>query len=140
MKILTRFLLVLATLSVASSGAASDDTYSKAVRVFKEAGQSEAYFSKEYGYALFPTVGKGGFVIGGAHGSGRVYAGGNYVGDTSMTQLSVGLQARASASNSAATNVGQGWTKGTAVFTVAKGGLMYEATVVGQKFSYTARK
>jgi len=93
MKILTRFLLVLATLSVASSGAASDDTYSKAVRVFKEAGQSEAYFSKAYGYALFPTVGKGGFVIGGAHGSGRVYAGGNYVGDTSMTQLSVGLQA-----------------------------------------------
>ena len=57
-----------------------------------------------------------------------------------MTQLSVGLQARASASNSAATNVGQGWTKGMAVFTVAKGGLMYEATVGGQKFSYTARK
>ena len=101
MKILTRFLLVLATLSVASSGAASDDTYSKALRVFKEAGQSEAYFSKAYGYALFPTVGKGGFVIGGAHGSGRVYAGGNYVGDTSMTQLSVGLQARASASRPA---------------------------------------
>jgi lipid-binding SYLF domain-containing protein len=93
MKILTRFLLVLTILSMASSGAASDDTYSKAVRVFKEAGQSEAYFSKAYGYALFPTVGKGGFVIGGAHGSGRVYAGGNYVGDTSMTQLSVGLQA-----------------------------------------------
>ncbi|HAC79796.1 MAG TPA: hypothetical protein DCG06_05845, partial [Deltaproteobacteria bacterium] len=81
MKILTRFLLVLATLSVASSGAASDDTYSKALRVFKEAGQSEAYFSKAYGYALFPTVGKGGFVIGGAHGSGRGYAGGDYVGD-----------------------------------------------------------
>ena len=140
MKILTRFLLVLATLSVASSGAASDDTYSKALRVFKEAGQSEAYFSKAYGYALFPTVGKGGFVIGGAHGSGRVHAGGNYVGDTSMTQLSVGLQARPSASNSAATNVGQGWTKGMAVFTVAKGGLMYDATVGGQKFSYTARK
>ena len=93
MKILTRFLLVLTILSMASPGAASDDTYSKAVRVFKEAGQSEAYFSKAYGYALFPTVGKGGFVIGGAHGSGRVYAGGNYVGDTSMTQLSVGLQA-----------------------------------------------
>ncbi|HAC79797.1 MAG TPA: hypothetical protein DCG06_05850, partial [Deltaproteobacteria bacterium] len=67
-------------------------------------------------------------------------AGGNYVGDTSMTQLSERLQARASASNSAATNVGQGWTKGMAVFTVAKGGLMYEATVGGQKFSYTARK
>jgi lipid-binding SYLF domain-containing protein len=93
MKVLTRFLLILAALSLASASPASDDTYSKAVRVFKEAGQSEAYFSKAYGYALFPTVGKGGFVIGGAHGSGRVYAGGNYVGDTSMTQLSIGLQA-----------------------------------------------
>ena len=191
MKVLTRFLLILAALSLASASPASDDTYSKAVRVFKEAGQSEAYFPKAYGYALFPTVGKGGFVIGGAHGSGRVYAGGNYVGDTSMTQLSIGFQAGgqafseivffkdkrafedfssgnfefsaqiaavaitagagasagttgssagASVSNSAATNVGQGWTKGMAVFTVAKGGLMYEATVGGQKFSYTARK
>lgn len=93
MKVLTRFLLILAALSLASASPASDDTYSKAVRVFKEAGQSEAYFPKAYGYALFPTVGKGGFVIGGAHGSGRVYAGGNYVGDTSMTQLSIGLQA-----------------------------------------------
>ena len=191
MKFFLRLFVVLVTLSMASVSEASDDTYSKAVRVFKEAGQSEAYFSKSYGYALFPTVGKGGFVIGGARGTGRVYAGGNYVGDASMTQLSVGLQAGgqafseiiffqdkraftdftsgnfefsaqiaavaitagagasagttgnsagASASDSAATNVAHGWTKGMAVFTVAKGGLMYEATVGGQKFSYTPRK
>jgi lipid-binding SYLF domain-containing protein len=45
-----------------------------------------------YGYAVFPTIGKGGAVIGAAHGSGRVYVKGEYVGDTSMTQLSVGPQ------------------------------------------------
>lgn len=191
MKVFIGSLVVFMSLGMVSVGEASDDTYSKAVRVFKEAGQSEAYFSKSYGYALFPTVGKGGFVVGGARGTGRVYAGGAYVGDASMTQLSVGLQAGgqafseiiffqdkrafddftggnfefsaqiaavaitagasasagttgnsagASASDSAATNVAHGWTKGMAVFTVAKGGLMYEATVGGQKFSYTPRK
>lgn len=42
---------------------------------------------------MFPTIGKGGLIAGAAHGTGRVYAHGKYVGDTSMTQLSVGLQA-----------------------------------------------
>jgi lipid-binding SYLF domain-containing protein len=41
---------------------------------------------------VFPTIGKGGMGIGGAYGKGRVYAGGNAVGETSMTQLSIGFQ------------------------------------------------
>ena len=161
------------------------DEYADTVSVFKKAGESALYFDKSYGYAVFPTIGKGGLGIGAAHGSGRVYAKGKYVGDTSMTQVSFGLQAggqaysqivffedkrsfdeftsgnfefgagvsavaiTAGASASAgstgpsagasggkndATTRGT-YRKGMAVFTVAKGGLMYEASIAGQKFS-----
>ena len=50
--------------------------------------ESTRFFSNSYGYAVFPTIGKGGVGIGGAHGKGRVYVKGAHVGDTSMTQLS----------------------------------------------------
>jgi lipid-binding SYLF domain-containing protein len=165
------------------------DSYQDTINIFKKAGQSSRYFSTAYGYAVFPTIGKGGVGIGGAHGSGRVYAKGKYVGDTSMTQLTVGLQlggqaysqiiffqdersfreftsgnfefgaeasaiaitagasaeagttggsAGASATKNNAATAG-GYYKGMAVFTVAKGGLMYEASIGGQKFNYKAR-
>jgi lipid-binding SYLF domain-containing protein len=164
------------------------DSYSDTAALFRNAGASSGFFKSSYGYALFPTIGKGGLVVGGAHGTGRVYKNGKYVGDSSMTQLSVGLQAggqayseivffedqrafdeftsgnfsfsgnvsavaiTAGASASAgtdgstagasggkkdATTTG-GYQKGVAVFTIAKGGLMYEASVSGQKFSYKA--
>jgi len=66
--------------------------YQDTVKIFKEAGESSAYFGSCYGYALFPTIGKAGFVVGGAGGEGRVYQYGKYVGDTSMFQLSIGFQ------------------------------------------------
>jgi lipid-binding SYLF domain-containing protein len=164
------------------------DSYSDTVGLFKNAGASAGFFTSSYGYAVFPTIGKGGLGIGGAHGKGHVYRQGKYVGDTSMTQLSIGLQAggqayseiiffqdqrafdeftsgnfsfsgnvsavaiTAGASASAgtggssagasggkkdATTAGE-YQKGVAVFTIAKGGLMYEASVAGQKFSYKA--
>ncbi|MEJ1963150.1 MAG: lipid-binding SYLF domain-containing protein [Gammaproteobacteria bacterium] len=69
------------------------DAYSDTITLFKNAGESASFFSKSYGYAVFPTIGKGGLVVGGAHGTGRVYRQGKEVGDTSITQLSVGLQA-----------------------------------------------
>ena len=69
------------------------DSYNDTVGLFKNAGASSSFFSSSYGYALFPTIGKGGLVVGGAHGKGRVYRQGKYVGDTSMTQLSIGFQA-----------------------------------------------
>src|SRR5689334_14706384 len=68
------------------------DSYSDTIKAFREAGQSAKLFDNCYGYAVFPTIGKGGVGIGGAHGKGRVYTAGNYVGDTSMTQLTIGLQ------------------------------------------------
>jgi lipid-binding SYLF domain-containing protein len=168
-------------------GPACADEYGATVDSFKAAGQSASFFSKSYGYAVFPTVGKGGFVVGAAHGTGHVYARGKYVGDASMTQVSVGFQAggeayseiiffedkrsfdeftsgsfefsadanavviTAAASGTAGTSGATGsasagdkaatagrYYKGMAVFTIAKGGLMYQATIGGQKFSYKA--
>jgi lipid-binding SYLF domain-containing protein len=183
--LLAALLPVLALLSATARA----DEWSDTEALFKNAGESDHYFSSAYGYALFPTIGKGGIGVGAAHGSGRVYARGKYVGDTSMTQVTVGLQlggqafsqiiffqdersfkeftsgnfefgAQASAiaitagaSASAGTTGGSAgasggkkdattagkYYKGMAVFTIAKGGLMYEAAIGGQKFSYKAR-
>lgn len=174
------------TLLALVSGAARADEYSDTITIFKNAGQSGTFFNKSYGYAVYPTVGKAGFIVGGSHGDGRVYRQGVYVGDTSVTQLTAGLQAggqafsqivffedqRAfneftagsyefgaqvqataiTASASAQTTTGGStagasggkkdaatagrYDRGLAVFTVAKGGLMYEASVGGQKFKY----
>jgi len=179
----------VALLLAVSSGVALADEYDDTVKLFKDAGQSAGFFGNSYGYAVFPTIGKAGLGVGGAHGDGRVYAAGKHVGDTSMTQLSVGLQAGgqafsqivffqdkrafdeftsgnfefgagmgavaitaaasagattagssagASGGKKDATTVGK-YNKGMAVFTIAKGGLMYEASVSGQKFKYKAR-
>ena len=68
------------------------DEYDDTLKTFREAGQSGRLFAKSYGYAVFPTIGKGGIGIGAAHGNGRVYAKGKHVGDASMTQITVGAQ------------------------------------------------
>lgn len=165
------------------------DAYQDTIKVFRDAGESGGFFNNSYGYAVFPTIGKAGIGIGGAHGKGQVYANGKHVGDTSVTQLTIGFQlggqafsqiiffedkrafeeftsgnfefgAQATAvaitagASAAATTTGSsagasggkhdattvgGYSKGMATFTVAKGGLMYEASVGGQKFSYTPK-
>ena len=84
--------LMGAVLMLWSAAAAADD-FDATIAMFKDAGESARFFNDSYGYAVFPNVGKGGFIIGGGYGDGRVYRGGKYVGDTSVTQLSVGLQA-----------------------------------------------
>ena len=180
-------LTVITGVTLMLSGAvARADSYDETIGLFRQAGASAAFFDKCYGYAVFPTIGKGGLGIGGAHGSGRVYEQGRYVGDTSMTQLSFGLQfggeaftqivflqdrrafeeftrggfefgaevsavvitagasagaatsgssAGASGGKKDATTAGK-YHKGMAVFTIVKGGAMYELSVGGQKFSY----
>lgn len=82
-------LLLLLLLACAAVWA---DDYDNTIKVFQNAGESGQFFKKCYGYAVFPTIGKGGIGIGGAYGKGRVYAGGKHVGDTSMTQLTAGFQ------------------------------------------------
>ena len=81
------FLLVALAVSPAWA-----DEYSDTIAIFKNAGASGKFFETAYGYAVFPTIVKGAFIVGGAHGGGRVYAKGKYVGNSSMTQATVGLQ------------------------------------------------
>ena len=187
MRALLRFGLLMAALAV-PAGVALADAQSDTISIFRHAGESRAFFSTAYGYAVFPTIGKGALGVGGAYGTGRVYAHDTPIGGASMAQVSVGLQAggeayseiiffqdklaldrftggnfefsgdvgataiTASASVSAGTtgeNSGasadkhmaktQGqYTNGMAVFTVAKGGLMYNVSIAGQKFSFDA--
>ena len=92
MNTLIRGFLVIAVFAMGSSAAWADD-YSDTVALFKNAGQSASFFSNSYGYAVFPNIAKGGLGVGAAHGKGQVYVGGKHVGNTSMTQVSVGLQA-----------------------------------------------
>jgi lipid-binding SYLF domain-containing protein len=142
------------------------------VATFKRTDPSiERFFSSSAGYAVFPTVGKGGLGVGGAHGSGMLFdRSGKALGKTSLTQLTVGLQAggqtyseiiffetpRALADfegghfalsaqvSAVALSAGKAKTAkyehGVAVFTATKTGLMYEASVGGQKFSYEPLK
>jgi lipid-binding SYLF domain-containing protein len=118
------------------------------------------------GYAVFPSVGKAAVGVGGAHGQGVVYARGRKIGRSTLTQLTVGLQlggqeysevvifkdeaslanfkrgklklnAQASAiALDERAGADLAYRDGVAIITMAKGGLMYEASVGGQKFSF----
>ncbi|WP_244325816.1 YSC84-related protein [Shewanella aestuarii] len=84
--------LISATLIFSPSSFAKDDSYTEAITNFQKAAETQAFFNTAYGYAIFPTVGKGGFGIGAAYGKGRVYKGGMHTGNSSLSQLSVGFQ------------------------------------------------
>ena len=144
---------------------ASDKTI-KALNKFKKISSLKTYFKKARGYAVFPNVGKGGIGIGGARGKGEVFENGKVIGSTSLTQVSIGFQlggqafsqiiffkdkksldrftegnfefgASASAALiSEGANASADYSDGVAVLTFSKGGLMYEASIGGQKFSY----
>jgi lipid-binding SYLF domain-containing protein len=72
--------------------AARADEYRNAIELFRHAGRSAGYFGRSYGYAVFPTIGKAGFVFGAGYGNGRVFRQGVHIGDASVTQLSFGYQ------------------------------------------------
>ena len=138
----------------------------KALNKFKNISSLKPYFKKARGYAVFPNVGKGGFGIWGARGKGEVFEKGDVIGSTTLTQLSVGFQLGGQAFSqiiffknkkslerftegnfefgpsasavliSEGANASADYSDGVAVFTFSKGGLMYEASIGGQKFSY----
>lgn len=88
------FLLSLALAfagQTALAGAEENAPFQEAKKAFIDAGAADM-FNTAYGYALFPSIGKGGIGVGGAHGTGRVFAGGQMTGNASMTQLTVGFQ------------------------------------------------
>ena len=90
MKLILRTVLLTLSMSLMFSSAWADN-YSETKKMFEEAGLSDM-FESAFGYALFPTIGKAGFVIGGAYGKGHVYAQNKYYGNTSMTQATIGFQ------------------------------------------------
>ncbi|MBC2754097.1 MAG: lipid-binding SYLF domain-containing protein [Desulfobacteraceae bacterium] len=75
------------------SNLAHADSYLNAIEVFKKSPAVQPFFQNAYGYAVFPTIGKAGFVIGGAYGEGKVYRGGEVTGKSSIVKLSIGWQA-----------------------------------------------
>jgi lipid-binding SYLF domain-containing protein len=87
-----RLIVLVAALGVPFTAAFAGRD-SDTATLFRNANQSAEYFSGSYGYAVFPTIGKGGLGIGAAHGSGHVYSNGRRVGHVTMNQLSVGFQA-----------------------------------------------
>ena len=98
MKRLFTILVSLAVSSMFGSMAHADDDAAEcaeAIKLFQDAGESAGYFKNSYGYAVFPTIGKAGLGIGGAHGSGCVYKQGKQVGTAKMSQVSFGWQAGA---------------------------------------------
>lgn len=126
----------------------------------------EKHFNEAYGYVIFPNVGKGAIGIGGAAGNGVAYEQGAEVGMAKLTQVSIGFQwggqayreviffenkaamddfkankvelsAQASAvAATAGASADANYKEGVMVFTMQKGGLMYEASVGGQKFKF----
>ena len=169
---------------------AQADNYSNTIEVFKKSQAVQPFFKNAYGYAVFPTIGKGGVGIGGAYGKGRVYQGGKVTGTTSLVKATIGFQlggqvfseiiffqdkrayneftsgnfefdaaasavaitagvqakagtegatAGASAGPATGEQAKTSYRKGMAVFVHAKGGLMYEAAIGGQKFSFKAK-
>jgi hypothetical protein len=73
MKLLRFNLFAVLLILIVSPGSAWANDYTETIKIFKEAGASSGFFDNSYGYAVFPTIGKGGVGIGGAYGKGRVY-------------------------------------------------------------------
>ena len=139
-----------------------------ALQAFKEIPELKPFFEQANGFALFHNVAKGGIGIGGAGGKGEVFQGGKVIGSTSLKQISIGFQLGGQTfseiiffkeerdterfvegnfefgAQASAVLIKQGvsvetaYSNGVAVFTLAKGGLMYEASIGGQKFSFEA--
>lgn len=176
------------TVSVGTSAfaAASLQDCQEAMGRFKELGNVSDLLAESYGYAVLPTIGKGGIGVGGAAGSGCVFADGEHVGNVSMGQVTIGWQlggqaysqlilfrnadtykeftqgnfefgadatavaltygaAAGATTQGASATVGDthgkgAWKRGMAIFTLAKGGLMYEATIGGQKYNFKPLK
>ncbi len=180
-------LIVLTILIPNISIATEVKDYSKSIDVFKESPQVQPFFANSYGYAVFPVIGKGAFVVGGAYGKGQVYRDNKVTGITRLVKASIGLQiggksfsqilffqdkraydeftsgefgldaeaaaviivgggsAQTGSSGTTAGESGMGkmgqqakgvYKKGLAIFVRQQGGLMFEASVAGQKFSY----
>jgi lipid-binding SYLF domain-containing protein len=177
--------LILRISAVAFAAEVKD--YSSTINLFKDSPVVTKFFNNSYGYAVFPIIGKAGFVIGGSYGEGQVYQGGTVTGKSSVIEGTIGFQLGGKAfseiiffqdkraydkftsgsfefdataqaivitvgaqADAGTAGVGAGATagpktgiqaetdyvNGMASFVHAKGGLMYEFSLGGQKFTF----
>ncbi len=133
---------------------------------FRARPELRPYFNEAYGYAVFPTVGKAAFFLGGAYGTGKVWEHGTLIGSARISKASVGFQVGgeayseivffesgralekfkrgelafhaevSAAAPAVGANLEAAWDHGVAVFARSKGGLMASAAVGGQKFDF----
>ena len=182
LKIIAVLAVLLTLVGTSAYAAATAEECKATFAKFKDLGNVPQLLAETYGYAVLPTIGKGGIGIGGAGGTGCVFAGSKHTGNISMGQVTIGFQlggqaysqlilfqnadtykefiggnfefgadatavaltygAQAGASTKGAsasagdTKGAADWKRGMAVYTIAKGGLMYEASIGGQKFKY----
>jgi len=143
-----------------------DDAKAAKAEFIKADGLMKNLFDNAYAYVILPNVGKGGIGIGGAAGNGAVFQKGTLIGMAKMTQVTIGFQwggqayreviffetkadldrfkenrlelsAQASAvAATAGASANVKYKDGVMIFTQAKGGLMYEASIGGQKFKF----
>ncbi len=83
----------MAILLVAQAVPAQADKFTDTIEIYKKSEAVQPFFKGAYGYAVFPTIGKGGLGIGGAYGKGQVFQGGQVTGETSLVKISIGFQA-----------------------------------------------
>ena len=156
---------VLGQLSSKGNKIVADAKDAKATFIRSD-GLMNNLFNNAYGYVIFPNVGKGGIGIGGAAGNGAVFQKGTLIGMAKMTQITIGFQwggqayreviffetkadldrfkennielsTQASAvAATAGASANAKYTNGVMVFSQTKGGLMYEASIGGQKFKF----
>jgi Uncharacterized conserved protein len=167
---------IAALLLVATTGMAQNnkdkkimaDAVTAKAKLLEADSGLEQFFNKSAGYVIFPNVGKGGFIIGGASGNGVVYENGDAIGMADLKKLNIGLQAGGQAiieviffetdtdlqrftegkfefaAETSAVALKSGiafnakYKDGVAVFALPKAGLMADASVGGQKFGYKA--
>jgi lipid-binding SYLF domain-containing protein len=168
--IITTLAILALSILLPSQAIAKADAASVLAKFKEKDPGFEKVFAEAHGYAVFPTVGKGAIGIGAARGKGDVFERGVLVGKTTLTQLTVGFQlggqayseiilfkdktalddfkrgnfelnAQASAiAVTARASRDIAYNRGVAILTMGKGGLMYEASVGGQKFTFKPLK
>ena len=184
----TNLILVFLILMVFSINHAMADSYTETIDIFIKSDAVKPFFNEAYGYAVFPTIGKGAIILGGAYGAGRVYKQGDIAGTATLFKVNIGFQlggqafreiiffqdkraydeftsegfefdgslsavvitlgaqaqtgtqgntAGASLGPSTGSQAETNYTKGMAVFVHTIGGLMYEVSIGGQRFSFS---
>ena len=85
-------LMIMFILALALANPVQADKFTDTIEVFKKSEVVQPFFKNAYGYAVFPTIGKAGFGIGGSYGTGQVYQGGKVTGEVSLVKGSIGWQ------------------------------------------------